>query len=119
MFADALKYIDEIGVRINSVQAARNNQTLDDSHVLCAELSPAEVPHFAAHGDGSERAFQVIGIDSHIRVAEEYLQPYATRARVLQCLGEHCRRPQPVLLELSFDPVKELLYAWFGMCQSI
>ena len=42
MLADPLQYIDEIGVRIDAVQSAGDDQTLDDADVLGAEFGPAE-----------------------------------------------------------------------------
>ncbi len=42
MLSDPLQYIDEIGVGINAVQSAGNDQTLDDADVLGAEFGPAE-----------------------------------------------------------------------------
>jgi hypothetical protein len=42
MFADSLQCIDEIGVGINVVQSAGDDQALDDADVLGAEFGPAE-----------------------------------------------------------------------------
>ena len=44
MFADPLQDIDEVGVRIDAMQAASHDQALDDADVFGAELSPTEEP---------------------------------------------------------------------------
>ena len=44
MLADPLQHIDEIGVRIDAVESAGDDQALDDADVLGAELGPAEEP---------------------------------------------------------------------------
>ena len=41
---DALEHINEIGVRIDAVQAAGDDQALDDADVPGAELGPAKKP---------------------------------------------------------------------------
>lgn len=44
MLADPLQYIDEVGVRIDAVKSAGDDQTLDDADVLRTEFSPAKKP---------------------------------------------------------------------------
>ena len=41
---DALEHIDEVGVRIDAVQAAGDDQALDDADVTGAEFGPTEKP---------------------------------------------------------------------------
>ena len=43
MLADPLQNIDEVGVRIDAVQPAGDDQTLDDADVRGAELSPSRI----------------------------------------------------------------------------
>jgi hypothetical protein len=81
MLTHALKHIDEIGVRIDPLQPARDDEALDDADVFRAELGPAEVPRLAPHGDLPERALEVIGIHRDIRIGEEHRQPRTTRER--------------------------------------
>ena len=50
MFADPLQHIDEVGVRIDAVQSAGDDQTLDDADVLGAEFGPAEEPDLRPMG---------------------------------------------------------------------
>jgi hypothetical protein len=42
MYGDALEHIDQIRVRIDAMQSARNDQTLNDADVSCAEFSPTK-----------------------------------------------------------------------------
>jgi hypothetical protein len=42
VLCDALEHIDEIGIRIDAVQSAGDDQTLDDADVSGAEFGPAE-----------------------------------------------------------------------------
>ena len=44
---DELEHIDEIGVRLDAAQSAGDNQTLDDTDVPGAELSPTKEPGLA------------------------------------------------------------------------
>ena len=41
---DALKHIDEVGVGIDAMEAAGDDQALDDADVAGAELGPTEKP---------------------------------------------------------------------------
>ncbi len=41
---DALKYIDEVGVRIDAVEAARDDQALDYADVAGAKLGSTKKP---------------------------------------------------------------------------
>ena len=47
MNADPLQHIDQVGIGVDTMQAARDDQTLHDADVLGAELGPAEVPILA------------------------------------------------------------------------
>jgi hypothetical protein len=49
MLADPLQHIDEISIRIDAVEPARDDQALDDADVLRAELGPAEEPGLSLH----------------------------------------------------------------------
>ena len=44
------------------MQSAGDDQTLHDSDVFGAELGPAEVPVLAPHGDNTQTALQLIGV---------------------------------------------------------
>ena len=60
MLVDALQHVHEIGVRIDVVQAAGHQQTLDDADVLGAQFGPGEQPVAPAHGDDTQCAFQMV-----------------------------------------------------------
>lgn len=45
---DALEHVDPIGAGIDAMQAAGDDQTLQDAGVLGADFSPAEQPGLAA-----------------------------------------------------------------------
>ena len=47
MNAEPLQHIDQVGIGVDAMQAARDDQTLHDADVLGAELGPAEVPILA------------------------------------------------------------------------
>jgi len=68
MLADALQYIDQVGVGIDAVQPAGDDQALDDTDLFGAQLGPAEEPGFSAHGNDPERTLEMIGIDRDIRI---------------------------------------------------
>ena len=47
VLADTLQDIDEVGVDVDLVQAAGDDQALYDSDVFGPELGPTEIPIFA------------------------------------------------------------------------
>ena len=109
MHADALQDIDEVGVGIDVVQATSDDERLDDADMLGAELGPAEQPRLSAHGDHTQRALQMIGIDRHVGISEKDLEAGASLARIGERLGERVRRREPLALKLGIDPVEEAL----------
>ena len=58
MLADALKDIDQIGVRVHALQRAGREQALDHPDALGAEFRPGEQPAPPSHGDRSEAALK-------------------------------------------------------------
>jgi hypothetical protein len=42
MLADALQHIDQVGIRIDAVQAAGDQEALDDAYLLGTQFGPAE-----------------------------------------------------------------------------
>ena len=48
VLADTLQDIDEVGVDVNLVQAAGDDQALYDADVFGPELGPTEIPIFPA-----------------------------------------------------------------------
>ena len=84
MNADPLQYIDQVGIGVDAMKAARDDQTLHDAHVFGAELGPAEVPILASHGNHTQSALQMIGVQRQARIAEEQLEPSAAFVRIGQ-----------------------------------
>ena len=88
MHIDALQHIHEPGVRIHIVQPAGLQQALNDPHRLRADLGPAEQMVPASECNRAQRALQMIGVDRHVGIAEEYLQTGAACPGVLQRCGK-------------------------------
>ncbi len=63
LHADAVEDIDEVGVRVNTLKSTGHQQRLQYGDVFCTELGPTEEPVSPIHGNGSDRTFQVIGVD--------------------------------------------------------
>ena len=74
VLADPLQDIDQIGVRVDAVQSTSDDQTLDDADVPGAELSPTEKPGFSTHGNDTQRALDMVGVDRYVRIGEKYLK---------------------------------------------
>src|SRR6185437_4781606 len=64
VLADALQNIDEVGVRVDAMQPAGDDERLDDT----AERRPAEVPIFAPHRDDSEGTLEVVRVERYIGI---------------------------------------------------
>jgi hypothetical protein len=45
--ADPLQHIDQVGIGVDTMQAARDDQTLHDADMLGTELGPTEQPVLA------------------------------------------------------------------------
>ena len=116
---DPLQHIDEVGVDVDLVQATGGDQALHNADLLGAELGPAEIPVFPAHGNYPQRALQVIRIDGHVRVTQEYLELYPAIADVFQCLGKGRGRREPVLPEPLVHPVEERLHVRLAVRQAM
>lgn len=91
----------------------------DDAGVLGAELSPAEVPVLAAHGDRPQRPLEVIRVERHVRVGQEHLQPHSPLACVVERLDERRCRPQPVFLEPPLHPGEKRLHMRLAVRQAM
>jgi hypothetical protein len=119
VLANTLQYIDEIGVRIDAVQTTGDDQALHDADVLGTELSPTEIPVLPPHRNRAQRALQMVRVDRHVRVSEEYLQAQAALAHVVQRLDEWTARQQPLPLELAIDPVEKRIDPRLAVRQSM
>ena len=74
VLADALEHIDQVVVRIDAVQAAGDDEALDDADMLGAEFCPGEHPCLPPHWNCPQRPLEVIGVDGDIRIGEEDFQ---------------------------------------------
>ena len=75
MHADSLEHIDQVGVGIHRVQPARHQQTLDDPDPLRADLARSEQPVAFPERNRMQRPLQMVRVDGHFGVVDEYLQP--------------------------------------------
>lgn len=67
-YRNPLQHIDKVGVGINPMQSARDDEGLKLPDILRANLSPAKEPVLATHRNRSERPLKVVGINRHIGV---------------------------------------------------
>jgi hypothetical protein len=84
VFADPLQHIDQIGIRVDAVESASHDQTLDDANVLCTEFGPAKVPGLSSHRDDAQRSLQVVRVDGYIRIGEKDFEPDAPLAHIVR-----------------------------------
>jgi hypothetical protein len=101
MLADSLQDVDQVGVRIDFMQSAGDDQALDDADLFGAEFGPAEQPGFSPHWNDPERALEMIGIDRDIRIGEEYLKPESASFRIDQRFDERVRGREPLAFALA------------------
>ena len=119
MLTDPLQNIDQIGVRINAVESAGDDQNLDDADVFRAEFGPAKKPCFATRRHCAQRSLQMIRIDGDIRVGEEYFETDTPRAHIVQRLDKRVAWREALALELSIDPFEEELDERFAVRQAM
>ncbi len=70
------------------MQPAGGKQTLDDTHLFCTYLAPAEQPVLAPHGDQPQGPLQVVGVDGHHRVTQIGFQLSPVVLGIHQRLGQ-------------------------------
>ena len=63
MNADALQDIDEVGVGVDAVESASRSEAMEDSEAFGADLGSAKDPVLSPDGNGSDLAFQMVGVD--------------------------------------------------------
>jgi hypothetical protein len=73
MIFHALQHVDQVGVRIDPLQPAGGQQTVEDPDVLGPDLGPAEQPILSSECNRANFAFQVIRVDRHVGVFEKHL----------------------------------------------
>ena len=84
MLTNTLQHIDEIVIRIDVMQSACHQQALHDANMLRAKFGPTEQPISATHRNHPQGAFQMVGIDRHIRVVQIDLESRPPLANVGQ-----------------------------------
>ena len=119
MLADPLQHIDQVGVRIDAVQSAGDDQALDDADVLGAEFGPTEEPGLSTHRYNAQRPLQVIRVNRHIRIAEEDFEADTPLAHIIQRLDKRVRGREALALQLSIDPFEEQLDQRFAVRQAM
>ncbi len=115
MLADALQDVDQVGVGIDAVEPAGDDQALDDADVFGAQLGPAEEPRFSAHGNNAQRALEMVGVDRDIRIGDEHLEAQPAGFGIDQRLDERMSGREPLAFELALDPVEEDLELGFAV----
>jgi hypothetical protein len=107
---DALEYVDEVGVRVDPVKPARDQQALETPDVLGADLRPARHPILASRRDHSKYALEMIGIQWDIRVLQGDTQLGIPDQRVLRRLGERVRGEQDPIPQRLLQPLNEPIH---------
>src|SRR5262245_7285032 len=83
MGVDALEYIDEVDVRIHSLEATRGEEALHDVHILCFAFVPAEEPSLSAHCNGPNLPLEMICVEWDGRRFEKHAQGSFPLQRIL------------------------------------
>ena len=117
MLADPLQHIDEVGVRIDAVEPARDDQALDDADVLRAEFCPAEEPGFSAHRYDAQRSLQVVRVNRNIGICEEEFESDTSLAHIVERLDKGVSRCEALALKLPINPLEEQLDQRFAVRQ--
>ena len=74
MQSDALQHIDQIGVRVDALQAAGDHETLEDAQLLSTQFGPTKQVILSPHGNNPQSTFQMVGIHWHMGITEKELQ---------------------------------------------
>ena len=51
MQSDALQHIDQVGVRVDALQAAGHHEALEESQLLSTQLGPTKQVILSSHGN--------------------------------------------------------------------
>jgi len=73
----ALQDVDQVGVGVDAVQAAGDEEGLDDADVFGTELGSAKEPGFSAHRNDPQRALDMVSIDRNIGIGEKNFEARA------------------------------------------
>ena len=83
---DTLEDVDQIRVDVDAVEPASDDQALHDADLFGTQLGPTEIPIFSAHRDSAQGALEMVGIQWHVGVGEEYFQAQPPFPDVVECL---------------------------------
>lgn len=74
MLTNTQQHIGQIVVHIDIMQSAGHYQALDNANMLSTDFGPTEQSISSTHRHGPERPLQMVRIQWHIRVFQEYPQ---------------------------------------------
>ena len=80
--------VGEVGLRIDGVEFAGFDQRGDDRPVLATAVGAGEERILTIEGDGADGAFDDVGVDLDAAIVEESGEPFPSRERVADRLGE-------------------------------
>ena len=95
---------------MHAVEPAGRDETVENAEALGADLGPTKHPILPADRNRSDRAFEVIGVDLQLWVAQVYAQSATALLRVTDRLGERVARQELDALTLTITPLEEPVY---------
>ena len=87
----AMKHVDEIDVWFDVVEFCRFDQRADDRPPFATTVAACEQLIFSSKPDGTDRAFDGIGVEFNTAVMEEARQALPSRKRVANGFSEVLR----------------------------
>jgi hypothetical protein len=119
MLAVALQDVDEVGVGIDAVEPAGDDEASDDADLFGTQIGPAEQPRLSAHGNNTQRALEVVGVDRNIRIGDEHLKAEPASFGIDQRLDERMSGREALTFERAFHPVEEDFELGFAVREPI
>jgi hypothetical protein len=107
MLPDSLQDIDEIGIGIDTLLAACDQQAVHDGQVLGAYFRPAKEVIFSAHGDRPQGPFQMVRVHLDLRFTQKDFQRWLPIHGVLQRLAQRIAGRQVQALTLLIAALPE------------
>lgn len=97
-----LQHVTQVGARFDVVELAGRDKRADHRPAMPTAVAPGEQVVLAAERDGTDRAFDGIGVELDAAIMQESRQPMPARERVADCFGERAAtRHEP---ELRIQP---------------
>ena len=110
MHADALQYVDQVGIGVHPLETTGHQQALDDADAFGTDLRPGKQPVLSAHGNGAQGTLEVVGVDRHRGIGQEHLEAALARQRIAQGLRQGAAGQQIRALALAIAPGPEGLH---------